>query len=85
MQKVEIVEQAAAELSGVAELAGVPDIAKVGQSSAADQTLQSQKAPPMTKEEWYRLAAIALLFLFNIMFWSVYDKVEPVSISSPTK
>ncbi len=41
-----------------------------------DATDKQQAAPnePLTKEEWKRLGAIAILFFFTMMFWAVYEQ-----------
>jgi POT family proton-dependent oligopeptide transporter len=37
-------------------------------------TRGNQPAQPMTREEWKRVLAIAILFAFTIMFWSAYEQ-----------
>ncbi len=33
-----------------------------------------QASPPLSSEEWKRIGAIAVLFGFNILFWTVYEQ-----------
>jgi len=32
------------------------------------------KAPPLTREEWARIGAIVILFVFTILFWAAYEQ-----------
>lgn len=44
------------------------------QASEGDGSQQSLSKEPLTKEEWKRLGAIAILFFFTMMFWAVYEQ-----------
>ncbi len=42
-----------------------------GDPSAASQAKESMM---LTQEEWKRIAAIGVLFVFNILFWAIYEQ-----------
>jgi POT family proton-dependent oligopeptide transporter len=33
-----------------------------------------ETAPPLTKNDWYRIIAILILFVFTILFWAAYEQ-----------
>lgn len=60
----------AASASGTAESA--EGTAKSPDSTASDTS--NEGSPILTKQEVKRIGAIALLFIFNILFWAIYEQ-----------
>ena len=44
----------------------IPRVVKVGTTTT--------KAPSLTKEDWLRILAILILFIFTIVFWAAYEQ-----------
>jgi POT family proton-dependent oligopeptide transporter len=42
--------------------------------AAGESPLSEASKPALTSEEWKRLAAIGILFVFNLWFWAVYEQ-----------
>lgn len=51
-------------------------IAHVGNRTNQPQKKEKETAanPPLTKQDWKRLAAIVVLFIFTILFWGAYEQ-----------
>ncbi|HEY9788349.1 MAG TPA: peptide MFS transporter [Candidatus Obscuribacterales bacterium] len=55
-------------------LAQYNHIVNAGNKPLERKTERAANEPPLTIEEWKRVGAIACLFVFNILFWAVYEQ-----------
>jgi proton-dependent oligopeptide transporter, POT family len=47
---------------------------KSARTAAATQVESSTKGEFLSRDEWRRMGAIGLLFVFNILFWAIYEQ-----------
>lgn len=47
---------------------------KIARSEAAESDKKQTNGEFLSKDEWRRIGAIGLLFLFNILFWAIYEQ-----------
>lgn len=49
-------------------------LAHVGNKIARSQTVTKTTREPLTRDEWKRVAAVVIFFLFTTLFWAAYEQ-----------